>query len=236
MSAEELKQLYLSQKDEIASNIKLYIGNYEVLIVIGYSLVTILDEYVILSSKSNSMFKDMVLGDINLQLGLLSQYLSQIKKRKRLLIESYERSETAIQIALDSGSSGDIITAQSAYFNFEKEYLGVSNPNDPYEYNGGAKDYIKDYGELLTNMRKTMDEIEKDLFKILPRDDSGKVFKHEDEPEENIKMMMADANVRIFLLVVIGLLYYYLFFIDFDGNDNYQDNYNDNYHDNTLYQ
>jgi len=225
MSAEELKQLYLSQKDEIALNITLYTSKYEDLIILGNNLIPVLDEYGRSVSKTNSMSKDMVLGDINLQLSLLSQYLTQIKKFKRRLVESYDKSEKAVQAALSSGNSGDLITAQGAYGGFDKEYRGVPSKNNASEYVGGANDKIKEYGVLLATVRKDIGSIGKDVFKILPRDDSGKIFKKEDDPEENIKMMMADNNVRIFLLIMIGLLGYYLFIVDF--SEAYEDDWYD---------
>lgn len=231
-NTEELKQLYLSQKDEIARGYEKYVNGYQVLINLGVNLSDSLEEYSKVITNSTSFSKSEVINDINFQQNLLTQYVTQLKKFKNRLISTYEKSERAIQVALNTNNSGDIITALSAYGAFDKEYRGTPRDKNPSVYINGAKDRIEEYRKLMTNIRFEMERISKDIYSILPQDDSGKVFKKEDEPEENIKLMLTDPYVQIFLLLMIGLLGYYLFFMEFESDHRYYDHdYEDEYYE-----
>jgi hypothetical protein len=202
MSAEELKQLYLSQKDEINDNYQLYTRQFQDLITLGGNLLPVLTEYESMINKSDITFKNSILGRISGEIGLLTGYLSQMLKVKGSLDQTYAKSENSISKAMASENLGDVITAQNDYGSFNMKYET-------------APKQILDYSNLLKSSRSTIDGIGKKVHNMLPMDLSGKVFKDEDKPEENIKLLMADPVVMLFILAVIGSAAYYFVMVKY---------------------
>ena len=210
MSIAELEKQYNDEKNEIDRLHNKYSIEFHDLIVSATNLIPVFEGYERELSSISSMRKDSVISNINLQLRLLGEYITQIQKFKNNLDESYFKSNQSARYAINTKQPGDAITAQGQYITLKKDLQN-------------APELIKQYTESITESRKSTDKIQKEVFRIMPMDTSGLRYKKIDDDEKNIELMMADKIVWGFLFIMIGLAVYYFAFMKFPDSYDYLD-------------
>lgn len=129
---------------------------------------------------------------------------------------AYIKFNSSANTAFVSGKEDYAINAGNDFWAFDQRY-------------GNIKDSIDVYEESLKNSRALSDSVAKAVWEILPWDLSGKVFKEENQPEDNIKMLFKDPVVILFLIAMIGAAVYYFIGIDWEEYDDYDDYYEEPY-------
>ena len=218
-----LKPWYIKNKPIYEKNISEYDTQFKDLIIKGNNLIPSLDEYISSLKKSDSSRKEGVIARINTEKNLISSYISQMNTINTRLKTTYNKFISSADTAFSSGRDDDAKNAMNDFLNFEQKY-------------GNIPATLDSYSTSLQKSSSSSDDIAKVVWKILPWDLSGKVFKEEDQPEENMKLLFTDPVVILFLIAMVGLAIYYFKGINWDKTYENSQNYQNQNYQNQNYQ
>lgn len=194
----DLKKEYDANKKTVELKYKDAITQLGDIMIYSGNLLPVLDEYARMVANAREVVdsrRRTILGNIELNSSVIRGLGAQIKNIITRLTTLYEKSEASVAKAVETGSPGDVITAQGVY---QQLMLALEA--------SGAQ--ITSYQAAVSDSRRIVDELGAILQNILPVDESNLMYVV-DVDKENVIKMTQDPVVIIFLLVMIGLAVYY---------------------------